>query len=228
MMIRLIDILISAVVLILVTPVLIAVAIAIKLSSQGPIFYPAERVGRHGKPFRMFKFRSMHVDIGGSDITATNDTRVFAVGRIIRALKFDELPQFFNVIRGDMAIVGPRPEAPGVVAAHYQPWMMETLEVRPGVTSPGAIFYYAYGDELLDSDDPERAYVEKLLAPKLALDLAYAQRATLWANAVVMGHTVVAIGAKAIGRPVGPQARDVEASAQWVSDTALMRGGRSE
>ena len=223
-MIRLADIVFSIVILILAIPLLIVVGLAIRLASPGPVLYLAERAGRGNEPFRMFKFRSMHVDSGGSEITATNDQRVFAVGRIVRALKLDELPQFFNVIRGDMAIVGPRPEAPAIVAKHYNPWMMETLDIRPGITSPGAIFYYAYGDDLLSSDDPETAYADKLLAPKLALDLAYAQRATLWSNIVVVMHTALSIVAKALGKSIGPQKRDINASTQWVSNTALMRG----
>ncbi|MEL6682179.1 MAG: sugar transferase [Pseudomonadota bacterium] len=221
-MIRTVDIGISAIVLLLTAPVLAVVAIAVRVSSPGPIFYLADRVGMGGKLFRMYKFRSMHVNAGGPDITATNDKRVFAVGRIIRALKLDELPQFFNVIRGDMAIVGPRPEAPSIVADHYRPWMKETLDVRPGITSPGAIFYYAYGDELLDSEDPDRTYVEKILAPKLALDLAYSKRENALSNVIVMAHTAIAIIAKTIGRPIGPQSIDIEASKQWCSPDAFL------
>jgi lipopolysaccharide/colanic/teichoic acid biosynthesis glycosyltransferase len=99
--------------------------------------------------------------------------------------------------------------------------MHDTLNVLPGVTSPGAIFYYAFGDELLDSDDPEAAYVESLLAPKLALDLAYSQRQNLLSNMVVIAHTVVAIVGKAMGKSIGPLARDVKASGKWVDIARL-------
>jgi len=223
-MIRLIDIAISATVLILTAPLLIVVAIAIRASSPGPIFYLADRVGMGGQLFQMYKFRSMHANTGGPDITATNDKRVFAVGRIIRVLKLDEAPQFLNVLRGDMAIVGPRPEAPSIVSNHYNLWMNETLAVRPGLTSPGALFYYAYGDELLDIADPERIYVEKFLAPKLALDLAYLKRENVISNLTIMARTVVAIFAKLIGRPIGPQFVDIEASRQWCPDGIYFRG----
>lgn len=215
-MIRLFDILFAVTVLVVFSPILLVVALAIKATSPGPVLYMAERAGRHNQPFRMFKFRSMHVNNAGSEITSTNDTRVFPVGRIIRKLKLDELPQFLNVLRGEMAIVGPRPEAPAIVAQHYQPWMMKTLDGLPGVTSPGAIYYYAFGDALLDTADPETAYVENLLAPKLALDLAYDERETLASNIFVVAHTAVAVIGHALGRPVGPLARDIERSRQWV------------
>jgi lipopolysaccharide/colanic/teichoic acid biosynthesis glycosyltransferase len=221
MIIRLFDAVVSALILVLCAPLLLGVALAIKLSSPGPVLFLAERAGLKGKTFRMFKFRSMHIHQGGSDITATNDARVFAVGKVIRTLKLDELPQFVNVLLGEMALVGPRPEAPAIVAEHYTPWMHDTLNVLPGVTSPGAIFYYAFGDELLDSDDPEAAYVESLLAPKLALDLAYSQRQNLLSNMVVIAHTVVAIVGKAMGKSIGPLARDVKASGKWVDIARL-------
>jgi lipopolysaccharide/colanic/teichoic acid biosynthesis glycosyltransferase len=218
---RILDIGISLAVLLLTAPLLAAVAIAVRASSPGPVFYLADRVGMGGRLFQMYKFRSMHVNTRGPHITAKNDNRVFAVGRIIRALKLDELPQFLNVIYGDMAIVGPRPEAPSIVADHYIPWMRETLKVRPGVTSPGAIFYYAYGEKLLDNEEPDRIYVEKILASKLALDLAYLKRENVISNLIVMAHTAIAILAKTIGRPIGPQSVDIEASKQWCSHDAF-------
>lgn len=221
-MIRLFDILFALAVLLLSAPLLLATALAIKLSSPGPILYMAHRVGKDEKLFRMYKFRSMHVNSGGPEITATHDNRIFAAGKLIRDLKLDELPQMLNVIKGEMSIVGPRPESPAIVAAHYAPWMRETLKVLPGVTSPGAIFYYAHGDELLAVGDPETAYVDNLLPPKLALDLAYARRATIWSHVFVIGHTFVAILGKAMGKPVGPQARDVDASAEWAPGAAVI------
>jgi lipopolysaccharide/colanic/teichoic acid biosynthesis glycosyltransferase len=223
-MIRVFDVAVSITALIIALPFLIGAAIAIKLSSPGPVLYFAERVGLGEKRFLMYKLRSMHVNSGGSEITATRDSRVFLAGRVIRALKLDELPQFLNVLKGEMSVVGPRPEAPGIVAAHYSPWMMETLRILPGVTSPGAIFFYAYSDTLLEGDNPEQAYVDRLLAPKLALDLAYAKRMTVWSNMIVVAHTAVTIIGKVVGKPIGPQMRDIEASRQWVSDTSVMRG----
>jgi lipopolysaccharide/colanic/teichoic acid biosynthesis glycosyltransferase len=223
MILRAFDLVVSVTALVLTLPFLVIAAIAIKLTSPGPVLYLAERVGKGGKPFRMYKLRSMHVNTGGSEITATNDSRVFAVGRVIRKLKLDELPQFLNVIQGDMAVVGPRPEAPGIVAAHYTGWMRETLNVLPGVTSPGAIFYYAYSDALLAGDDPEKAYVDRLLGPKLALELAYMQRMNLWSNVVVVLHTVVTIVARILGKAVGPLERDFAVSVKWARENAHIR-----
>ena len=215
MIIRFFDISVSILVLLASFPFFILIAVLIKLSSRGPIIYQADRIGLCGKRFRMFKFRSMHDTAGGAVITAKNDRRVFAVGRVIRALKLDELPQFLNVVLGDMSIVGPRPEAPEIVSAHYGAWMLDTLQVRPGITSPGAIFYYSYGDYILDCEAPDEAYVLKLLQPKLALDLAYSKRANALSNIVVIIHTAVAIFGKAVGKPVGPQLVDVKASLKW-------------
>jgi lipopolysaccharide/colanic/teichoic acid biosynthesis glycosyltransferase len=220
MMVRLFDTLFALAVLVLTAPLLLATALAIKLSSSGPVLYMANRVGRNEKPFRMYKFRSMHVDSGGSEITATHDNRIFAAGKIIRDLKLDELPQMLNVIKGEMSIVGPRPESPAIVAAHYAPWMHESLKVLPGVTSPGAIFYYTHGDDLLAGDDPEAAYVANLLQPKLAIDIAYSNRASFWSNIFVIFHTVVTIIAKFFGLKVGPLTRDLVASKQLLHRSA--------
>ena len=222
MMMRLFDVLFSFVVLILVAPLFLVTAVAIKLTSPGPIFYLAERMGRHEKPFLMYKFRSMHVTNGGSVITSADDKRIFKVGQIIRALKIDELPQFLNVIKGDMGIVGPRPEAPQIVRDHYTPWMKETFNVRPGLTSPGAIFYYAYGEAMLHGDNAEQVYVDILLAPKLALELAHAQHASVGSNVVVVVHTALAIFTKAIGKPIGPRTRDIAVAAKWYPEIARM------
>jgi lipopolysaccharide/colanic/teichoic acid biosynthesis glycosyltransferase len=222
MMVRLFDTLFAMAVLVLTAPLLLATALAIKLSSPGPVLYMANRVGKDEKPFRMYKFRSMHVDSGGPEITATHDNRIFAAGKIIRDLKLDELPQMLNVIKGEMSIVGPRPESPAIVAAHYALWMHESLKVLPGVTSPGAIFYYTHGDDLLAGDDPEAAYVANLLQPKLAIDIAYSNRASFWSNIFVICHTVVTIIAKVFGFRVGPLARDLVASKQLLHrSTAL-------
>lgn len=222
MMVRLFDILFAMAVLVLTTPLMLATALAIKLSSPGPVFYMANRVGKDEKPFRMFKFRSMHADSGGPEITATHDNRIFAAGKIIRDLKLDELPQMLNVIKGEMSIVGPRPESPAIIVAHYAPWMRESLKVLPGVTSPGAIFYFTHGDELLAGDDPEAAYVANLLQPKLAIDIVYSNRASLFSNIFVTFHTVAAIVAKILGLRIGPLARDLAASKELLRASASL------
>lgn len=218
---RFFDIVVSLVVLVAASPLLLISALAIRLASPGPVLYRAIRVGRDGKLFEMLKFRSMHVSTGGAVITSNGDARVFPVGRLLRRLKLDELPQFINVLEGKMSIVGPRPEDPKIVDGFYTPWMRETLRVRPGITSPGSIFYYACAEKMIDDADPERSYVENFLPPKLAVERAYLDRATLGSDVMVVLRTAAAIVGDAIGRPVFPSARDVSAAAAWVPASAF-------
>lgn len=220
---RLMDIVIAAAALILLAPVLVAAATGIWLASPGPIFYRAVRVGRGGDTFEMVKFRTMHQASSGGVITSRGDARIFPLGRLLRKLKIDELPQFWNVLKGDMSIVGPRPEDPKIVRDHYSHWMRETLRVRPGITSVGAIFYYSEGEGLIDDQDPEGSYVERLLPPKLALERAYMEREdSLW-DLRCMVMTAIAIVAAAIGRPLRVSERDLEAATQWVPRGAFPR-----
>lgn len=213
---RLFDVVLSGVALVLSAPLWLVAAIGIKLSSSGPIFYYANRIGIGGAPFRMAKFRTMTVGTAGhSEITAPQDARVFPVGRVIRLLKIDELPQLINILRGDMSIVGPRPESDKIVAIHYTDWMRETLAVAPGLTSVGAVFGYGYGDELLDPARPEESYVERMLPAKLALERAYLDRASFAGDLSCMVRTGVAILLAPFGWRVPPAARDVRAAAQW-------------
>jgi len=222
---RAFDIAVSASVLLALSPLLALTALGIRLSSPGPVFYPARRVGRGGAVFRMLKFRSMHMGQGGAVITGPNDARVFPFGRVIRAAKLDELPQFWNVLTGEMSIVGPRPEDPKIVETAYTPWMRETLEVRPGITGPGSILYYSYGEALLDPDDPEGSYVARLLPPKLAVERAYMDRATVGLDAIYAVRTLVAILGVVAGRPVRPLERDVDAARAW-AEIALAPASR--
>ena len=211
---RLFDVALAGSVLVLASPLLAAGMAGVKLSSPGPVFHRAERIGRGGRTFRMLKLRSMHLGAGAA-ITAGRDPRVFPFGRLIRALKIDELPQMWNVLRGDMAIVGPRPEDPGVVARHYTGWMRETLAVRPGLTGPGSIHYYGWGEDLVDPADPEGSYAAHLLPPKLALERAYMERATLLSDISITALTALAILGRVLGRPVPPPAIDVERARTW-------------
>lgn len=214
---RLFDILFATTGLLFASPFFIVATIGIKVSSPGPIFYRAKRAGKDGNVFEMLKFRSMHIGNGGPVITAHEDPRIFWFGQFLRKAKIDELPQFLNVIYGDMSIVGPRPEDPLIVDRDYTAWMKETLAVRPGITSPGAIFYYAYGEELVSADDPEGSYVEKLLPPKLAIEQAYLKRATIFSDVGVIFHTAAAIVGQALGKPVSPSHKDINAATEWVS-----------
>lgn len=202
---RSLDIVLSAAALIVLLPVLLAAAVAVRLSSEGPVFYRAKRVGVGGRPFTMLKFRTMHVNHGGHVITAQNDPRVFPVGAVLRKTKIDELPQLLNVLFGQMSIVGPRPEDPKIVDEHYTDLQRETLNVRPGLSSPGSLYYYAFGEQLLDTDDPERAYVERLLSVKLALDLVYVREASLAYDVNVILRTIVVLVQIVLGKDDFPE-----------------------
>lgn len=216
---RLFDIAVAAILLLLSAPLLAIAALGILLSSPGPLLYRARRVGRHGAPFDMLKLRTMHVgSAGASAITAPGDARIFKFGGLIRDLKIDELPQFWNILTGDLSLVGPRAEDPAIVARDYKDWMKETLRVAPGVTSPGAIYNYLMADVLLDPADPEMSYVERMLTPKLALERAYIDRAGFFSDMHYMILTAWAIIGQAIGRPVALPAIDVSAARRWAPD----------
>jgi len=135
-----------------------------------------------------------------SVITADQDPRVFPFGAWLRRAKVDELPQLVNILRGDMSIVGPRPEHPDIVSRHYRPEHRELLDVRPGLTSPGTLYDYAHGDAIVGRSDPERGYVERLLPLRLALDLVYVRRASLAYDAALVARTVRMIAATVLGR----------------------------
>ncbi len=208
---RLIDVVLAALGLVLAAPLLAIAAAGIRIASPGPVFYRAWRVGRGGRRFTMFKLRTMHArpTRPGSRITGRDDPRVFPLGRWLRRTKIDELPQLFNVLRGDMAIVGPRPEDPAIVERHYTPLHHETLRVRPGLASPGAIYHYTHGDALLAGGDPETAYAERLLPLKVALDVVYVRHASLRSDVRIIGRTVSTITAILAGRrhfPAPPEA----------------------
>lgn len=167
--------------LVIASPVIAVCALAIKLSSEGTVLFRAHRVGQHGRPFVMLKLRTMREhSASASRITGgRDDPRVFLVGRWLRRFKLDELPQLINVWRGEMRFVGPRPEDPSIVKNHYTPFMLESLELPPGLTSPGSLAYYA--EESALPDDPvaaESIYVAVLLPRKIAMDLVYVRNRT--------------------------------------------------
>ncbi len=191
---RLFDLCVSIITLALLWPILLLAYLAIRLSSPGPAMYPAKRVGRHGRIFVMHKFRTMHIGAdAGSAITGTRDPRVFFAGRILRALKIDELPQLYDVLIGRMSIVGPRPEDPRIVAQHYSTKAHTTLDVAPGLSSPGSIYYYTHSQDHLDDSDPEGSYLANLLPIKLALDMVYLRRASLAYDMTIILKTAVTI-----------------------------------
>ena len=181
----------AAIILLLALPLLLLVAIGILISDPGPVFYVAERVGLHGVSFRMFKFRTMRGEQGaGSRIAAARDPRVFPFGSLLRRLKLDELPQLLNIVRGEMAFVGPRPEDPWFVEHVYTAEDRETLLVRPGLTSPGTLHYFTHAEQFLDAVGTEAAYVSGPLKKKLQLDREYIANATAGSDLRLIFETV--------------------------------------
>lgn len=197
---RICDVVLAGVALCLCAPVLAVAMVGIVLSSPGPVLFRASRVGRHGRPFTLYKLRTMHVAPPGQPVTRHDDPRVFRVGQWLRASKIDELPQLVNVLRGDMAIIGPRPEDPAIVAAHYTAAQRETLRIRPGLASPGSIYNYTHGEATLAGDAALDTYVRVLLPLKLALDLEYVRQASLWYDVRLVGRTIAVLIARACGR----------------------------
>jgi lipopolysaccharide/colanic/teichoic acid biosynthesis glycosyltransferase len=191
----------AAAALVLTAPVLAVVAVGILISDPGPVFYIADRVGAGGVRFRMYKFRTMRIaGDPGSRITGARDPRVFTFGRCLRRLKLDELPQLFNIIRGDMAFVGPRPEDPWFVDRYYTDADRETLETPPGLTSPGTLYYFTHAEQFLDSTDTEASYVSGPLKTKLALDRAYVGKASAVYDLRLAFETLRVLGRAAAGR----------------------------
>jgi len=177
---RIFDLAASSLGIVLSGPIFGICALAIKLDSPGPVFYLQTRVGRHGHPFTIIKFRSMVICSGRQvlNITAMGDPRVTRVGRWLRATKLDELPQLLNVFRGDMSLAGPRPEVPEYVAG-YSSTQKRILDYKPGITGPASVGYVQEGELLAGKTDPDQFYREYILPRKLELDLAYCASATL-------------------------------------------------
>ena len=178
---RLFDIVASGLGLLVLSPILIIVAIWIKLDSEGPVFYRQVRVGRYNKDFRIFKFRSMRIgsDKGSLVTIGGRDPRVTRSGYFIRKFKIDELPQLINVFIGDMSLVGPRPEVRHYVN-YWTPEQMRALDVRPGITDPASIRFRNENELLEKAEDPEKYYIEVIMQEKLKLYLEYVDNASFW------------------------------------------------
>lgn len=220
---RLFDVVVALVALLLLSPVMLVAALGVRLSSRGPVLYRARRAGRGGRVFVMHKFRTMHArPQQGPAITGAADPRVFPFGALLRKLKIDELPQLYDVLRGEMSIVGPRPEDPQIVAEHYTPADRETLRVRPGLSSPGSLFYYMHGERLLTGSDPERLYAEVLLPVKLGVDREYLDRATFFTDLAVIFRTARVILRIGLGRTFPESAASREAHRRL----SLLRAGK--
>lgn len=188
---RLFDILVSALMLIVISPVFLALAIAIKLDSPGPVFYRQERVTQYGKTFRIFKFRTMvsNADKIGTQVTVDNDSRITRVGKVIRKCRLDEVSQLIDIFRGTMTFVGTRPEVPKYVAA-YTPEMMATLLLPAGVTSLASILYKDEGEILECAEDVDKVYIEKILPEKMRYNLKEIEQYAFWGDIKIMLMTV--------------------------------------
>jgi len=188
---RLLDIVFSGSSLVILSPVFLVIAISIKSFSKGPVFFLQERVGQSGSRFWMVKFRTMVPDAAsrGPLITVAKDSRVTAIGSILRKYKLDELPQLWNVFKGEMSLVGPRPEVP-VYVEHYTPTQMRVLSVRPGITDPASIAYRHEDFILAHKQDPGAYYQQYLLPQKLALSLRYIETRSLRLDLAILYQTL--------------------------------------
>lgn len=204
---RLLDIVLSLIGIIALSPLFAVLAIVIKLESKGQVFYRGERVGRYGRNFRIFKFRSMIRNaekIGAASTTAT-DMRVTRCGKFIRKYKLDELSQLFNVLIGDMSIVGPRPEVRKFVNM-YTDAEKTILTIRPGITDWASIKFYNEGEiiEASGFNDPDEAYTKLIRPEKLCLQLKYVQEHNLWIDLKIIFATLLTIvSTRTGGQPVG-------------------------
>ncbi len=189
------DLCAAALALLLLWPLLLALALWIKLDSAGPVLFRQARVGRHGVLFRIRKFRSMVDDpaAAGPKLTLADDARVTRCGRLLRRCRLDELPQLLDVLQGHMSLVGPRPELPRFVAHYPEALRAAVLSVRPGLTDPAAIAHLDEAALLAGAADPEQAYIERILPTKLRLQADYAARATLWSDLGVLLRTLRAL-----------------------------------
>ena len=191
---RLFDIVASGLGLIFLSPFFLVLAVWIKLDSPGPVFYRQVRVGRHNRDFRIFKFRSMRVgaDKGSLVTIGGHDPRITRSGYFIRKFKLDEFPQLINVFRGEMSLVGPRPEVRHYVD-YWTPKQMHVLDVRPGITDPASIKYRNENELMEKAEDPERYYIEVIMQEKIKLYLEYVNHHTFWGDIGLIFQTLWSI-----------------------------------
>src|SRR3990167_5176044 len=200
---RLFDILFASLTLLLLAPVLLAVALWVRLDSPGPVFFRQQRVGRGGRPFCICKLRTMRPDAEstGPQITVGHDARITRAGAWLRRSKVDELPQFLNVLYGDMSVVGTRPEVPRYVAQYPADVRQTVLSMRPGITDLASIEFRDESALLARSQDPERTYVEQILPAKLRHAQQYVRTHSLWLDLRIIARTVLAVLGLHTARP---------------------------
>jgi lipopolysaccharide/colanic/teichoic acid biosynthesis glycosyltransferase len=188
---RIFDVVLAAAALVVILPLFLALAIAVRLTSRGPVFFRCERIGYRGRPLRMLKFRKMHHNASGPGLTTAGDGRFTRVGAFLARTKLDELPQLWHVLRGDMSLVGPRPESQEFVAAHPDEYELIT-EVRPGILGLSQLAF-ASESAILDADDPITHYVQDILPQKVGLDVRYSRQRSFWLDLRILYWGVVAV-----------------------------------
>ncbi|MEO7002158.1 MAG: sugar transferase [Ktedonobacterales bacterium] len=217
---RAFDIVFSLTLLLLLSPFLLVVALAVKLSDGGPILYRHERVGRYGTHFFILKFRTMvQRHAFKSELTLRRDPRITPIGRFLRATKLDELPQLINVLRGEMSVVGPRPESPRYVA-HYTPEMRAALDLRPGLTGPASVLFRSQ-EQLLDGMDFEQYYVAVLMPVKMGINLEYVAHHSVWIDLTIIARTIIALFRPSPPPPLVSPAEAVRAALPALEEQGL-------
>lgn len=192
--------------LIVFSPIILILACIIRLTSPGPVLFSQNRVGLNGKLFRIYKFRSMVVNAEklGTSVTTSQDRRITPIGRILRKTKLDELPQLWNVLRGDMSFVGPRPDVPEIIET-YTPEMRQILNIRPGITSNATLLLRDEEEILARYSDPDTAYINVLVPLKVDLAMEHARRNSFWYDLWVLVQTVLALTLRGIYHPHIPE-----------------------
>ncbi len=188
---RVLDIVGAAVALVVLAPLLLGLAIAVKLESRGPVFYRCRRVGFRGRELHILKFRKMHKDASGPALTVSNDERLTRLGRVFAKAKLDELPQLWNVLKGEMSLVGPRPEDPSFVELRPEDFKV-ILAVKPGIVGLCQLAF-AKEDELLNPVNRLGDYLERFLPQKIALDRLYVSRRTVWVDLRILAWTAAVV-----------------------------------
>jgi len=187
---RALDVVLALAALLLVWPLLLLLTVLVRLDSPGPAMHAEQRLGRSGKPFRIYKLRTLRTGTGDdSPVAATDDSRITRLGRWLRPAHLDELPQLWNILRGDMAWVGPRPTRPELWRAVEEPLKRRALDFRPGLTSPASIGFNCEDEVLAEVEDPERIYREVLFPAKVELDVRYLEKRRLLDDLKVIAMT---------------------------------------
>lgn len=194
---RTFDIVVSGVGLVVLLPLMLFLALLVSLDSPGPVLFRQTRIGKSFRPFQLLKFRSMKSDNSGAEITCAQDTRVTRVGAMLREIKLDELPQFWNVFCGDMSFVGPRPEVPTFVE-QFRTDYEEILKVRPGITDPASIRYKAEAEILGRAPDPIKYYTEVILPDKIKISKRYVRSATFGRDISLIIKTIAVLFQKTL------------------------------